>query len=309
MIAIASLCASTALAQQDRAEALFNKGVEAMEASKLDEACPAIAESQRLDPRLGTLFTLAECEAKRGKRPQALRGYQEFLRQFEALPGDQKTRQAARKKISEEAIPGLLKEVGVLKISGVPAGATLLLDEQTVDTASTPEIFVDPGAHRLVVRQGGQEKATALSIQAGETQVVTPALPEVAAPTPASAPVLAPTQPPPSRSSVPFYAAAGVGAAGLVLGTVGGLLAMSSKSTADKECAGLVCSRRGLDAVESGRSRATLSTVGFSVGLLGAGAAAGLWFSGVSSPGRSTALRVAPVFTAQQAGCLIEGGW
>lgn len=308
MIAFASLCASTALAQQDRAETLFNQGVEAMEANKLDEACPAIAESQRLDPRLGTLFTLAECEAKRGKRPQALRGYQEFLRQFEALPGEQKTRQAARKKISEEAIPKLLKEVGLLKISGVPPEATLLLDEQPVDAAAMQEVFVEPGAHRLVVRQGGQEKATPLTIQAGETQVVTPALPQVAAPA-ASAPAATPAPAPPSPSPIPFYAAAGVGAAGLVLGTVGGLLAVSSKSTISKECVGLVCSRRGLDAVESGRSRATLSTVGFAVGILGAGAAAGLWFSGVSSPGRSTALRVAPVFTAQQAGCLIEGGW
>ena len=49
------------------AETLFNQGLEAMEAGNYEKGCPAIAESQRLDPRPGTVFTLAECEAKRGR--------------------------------------------------------------------------------------------------------------------------------------------------------------------------------------------------------------------------------------------------
>jgi len=47
-------------------EALFNKGVGDMEAGNYQSACPALAESNRLDPRAGTLFALAECEAKIG---------------------------------------------------------------------------------------------------------------------------------------------------------------------------------------------------------------------------------------------------
>jgi hypothetical protein len=304
----AVLLSATGLAQQDPAEALFNKGVDAMEAGKLDEACPAIAESQRLDPRIGTLFTLAECESRRDKNAAALGYYREFLRQYEALPEAQKTRQAARKKIADEALPRLAGKVGQLSVEGVPAGAELLLDGKKLDPASLQGIPVEPGEHKLLVRQGSLERTTALSLQAGETRTVTPALPEPPPQPPPGAPP--PHDPPPKRpSALPFYVAAGVGAAGLVVGTVGGVLALSSKGTADKECVNLVCSRQGMDAVESGRFRANLSTVGVSVGLLGAGAALGLWLSGVSAPARAGSLRVAPVIAANQAGGLLEGAW
>ena len=71
---------ATAAAQDlAAAEALFSKGLADMEAGRYDAACPAIGESYRLDPRGGTLFTLAECEAKAGKIATAVARYDDAL--------------------------------------------------------------------------------------------------------------------------------------------------------------------------------------------------------------------------------------
>ena len=56
----------------DAAKALFDRGVEQLEAGHFNRACPAIEKSYQLDPRPGTLFTLAECEAKRGRLATAV---------------------------------------------------------------------------------------------------------------------------------------------------------------------------------------------------------------------------------------------
>src|SRR5262249_55537702 len=56
---------STALSQTRdpaAAEALFRQGRQAMEAKDFATACPKFAESQRLDPAVGTLMNWATCE-------------------------------------------------------------------------------------------------------------------------------------------------------------------------------------------------------------------------------------------------------
>jgi hypothetical protein len=95
----------------------------------------------------------------------------------------------------------------------------------------------------------------------------------------------------------------------LLVGAIEGGLALASKSTVSEECAGQLCSRQGLDAVERGRTQANISTAGFVLGVIGAGTAAGLWFSGRSKPTTARRLRMAPVVAADQAGWMVGGQW
>src|ERR1043165_7438851 len=50
-----------------QAEVLFRRGVELMDAGKVDEACDAFEDSQKLDPVTSTLLNLAACREKRGQ--------------------------------------------------------------------------------------------------------------------------------------------------------------------------------------------------------------------------------------------------
>lgn len=62
--------ASSARAQGvDAATTLFNTGLVEMEAGRFSAGCPALAESQRLDPRAGRLFTLSRCRRAPPRAP------------------------------------------------------------------------------------------------------------------------------------------------------------------------------------------------------------------------------------------------
>jgi hypothetical protein len=91
---IAGLLFAVNAAAEDTATAgaLFEKGVADMEAKRFASACPAIEESQRIDPRPGTLFTLAECLAGWGKVASAVARYQDYVDLVPLLAPQQQAR-------------------------------------------------------------------------------------------------------------------------------------------------------------------------------------------------------------------------
>src|SRR5262245_23511913 len=58
-------------ADKAAAEALFNHAKQLVKEGKLSEACPKFEESLRLDPGIGTLLYLADCQEKAGKTASA----------------------------------------------------------------------------------------------------------------------------------------------------------------------------------------------------------------------------------------------
>jgi len=103
-IAITSLVPRAAFAQGNtdretaaKAEALFRNAKDADARGDLTMACAGFAESQRLDPAVGTLLNLADCEARSGWADDARAHYEDARSQM--TPGDAR-RQFATDQIS-----------------------------------------------------------------------------------------------------------------------------------------------------------------------------------------------------------------
>lgn len=274
----------TATAQgRDRAgaEALFRAGREAAERGDHATACQRFEESNRLDPALGTLFNLADCEEKIGKLASAWQRFREVAQRLS--PTDERSGIARdRAAALEPRLPKL-----VLRLAeGAPPEAVVVRDGVELGPASLGlGLPVDPGQHSVIVRAPGRvDRHYDLSLAEGEARELHL---EVGAPEPAVATEISPPQPQlhsgtsselnvlsPSESTSPSrtagYVLTGVGAAGLVAGFVTGGLALSRKSEMEDNCdARGACNQTGLDAAESGDTFATISTVTFGVGALG----------------------------------------
>jgi hypothetical protein len=106
----------------------------------------------------------------------------------------------------------------------------------------------------------------------------------------------APTAPPadtaPKKSHTLAYVALGVGGAGLVVGGVTGFLALGKKGDL-KGCESTKCPSSQQDTLDSAKSMATISTVGFTVGFVGVGLGVVLLLTGNSSSARLGTTKVA----------------
>src|SRR5262245_14173157 len=61
------------------AEKAFEEGRDLYRAGKYTEACVRFEQSEQLDPQMGTLFNLAQCDEKIGKLASAIVAYREVV--------------------------------------------------------------------------------------------------------------------------------------------------------------------------------------------------------------------------------------
>ena len=236
--------ASPALAQDvATAEALFNRGLADMEAGRYATGCPAIAESQRLDPRGGTLFTLSQCEVRWGRIATAVTRLGDYLELYERLTPDQKVLQGERRKVAKEQRDKLAPDVPELTLSlppGAPAGTVVKRDGAVVGEATLGlGLPVDPGEHVVSTQApGGALWEQQFTIAKGEKMPLVlevKAAPTVEALRPITAPVVVATPEPAKQAARPpttkastsgrkmaVYAISGVGVS--ALGLIGGII-------------------------------------------------------------------------------------
>lgn len=301
------------------AESLYQEGRHAAEAKDWDLACKKFRESQDREPAPGTLLNLADCEDKRGHLIEA-------LADFEASA---KLLQDSRRTYAKERAAALGRRLPRLTLrlpSRIPTATSVERDGRLVEAASlgTP-VALDPGEHVVVVRaQGhaeakrtlrlaeGQSLSVELAVGApltdGSKEAVVPAT-EGPSTSDASAPIPTPSRLPRSASAMRTagIASLGVGAAGLAVGLVTGLLTLNAKSTADAACPAAGCTPEGLDAQDRGKRWSTVSTVGFAtagVGLL-AGASLLLLAPRHASVDRSLASRLTLASTPVAGGSVL----
>ncbi len=258
------------------AQTLFDDAVKLMDQGRFAEACPKLAESQRLDPGGGTLLNLGYCRKNEGKLASAWVAYDEALSQ--AIKDGRKDREAtARAGVNE-----LEGKVSKLAVDVEPdartiAGLEVRLDGTPVRQAAWGSLTpIDRGDHAIVVTAPGKrEYHTQITVETdGTTQ-------RVSIPPLANAPVVTP----PGERHGAGQATAGwvVGAVGVVLLGVGvttGVLAIDyrNKSNAQwpypsSQCPNSVCPQSAVDLNNQAKTYAWVSdfTVGFGVAAVGAG--------------------------------------
>lgn len=286
------LALATPAAGQDVAvaEALFNRGLAEMMAGRYETGCPALAESQRIDPQAGTLFTLAECEAKRGRIATAATLYRDYLTLFARLTRAEQARQQGRDTFSIQHKAAIEPEVPELTLSlpaNAPAGTLVQRDGVAVrEVTLGVGLPIDPGEHVVTAQApGGPVSEVRVTLAKREKKALV--LQVLTAPEATKDPPLAP-QPAlpraPSGRRVAAYTVGSLGLAGLVLGGVMGGLTLVKKSVIDASCGHdsahpNQCAPGGTAAADSARTTALVSTIGFGVGLAGVATAVVLWLT------------------------------
>ena len=255
-----------------QAQIAYEHGVEEFRAGNFAAACDFLAESYRLEPLPGVLFTWATCELRADRVASAATHYGAFVDAVGRLSAADRAAQDERRQVAQRERARILPEIPYLTVT-VAAEAihtsTVHRDGELVPPELLGvEVPVDPGEHVIdfdaadgshaqqrVVLAKREHKTIVLGF-AKAREVVQP---------------LPPTVAPVRRHTVSpwVYVAGGVGVSGILTGSVAGVLAIRDKRIVDNECTGARCSSRGKDAADTARVEATVSTVGFAIGFGG----------------------------------------
>lgn len=152
------------------AEALFESGHEAMSKGDYDTACARFAESNRLDPAVGSLLNLAVCEEKRGRLATS---WLLFKRVMNDLPAGDDRYPIAQRRAS--ALRPRVPHVTLKLSSEAPKQTTVKYGTVVLGQASfeVPLPF-DPGEHKLLVGAPEREpRSYTVVLSEGETKVLT----------------------------------------------------------------------------------------------------------------------------------------
>lgn len=262
-------------------------GYQLAQDGKCEAAIPHFVESLKLDVKAITLINLASCEEKTSRLADALGHWVEARARAQA-EGNAGIEEEAEKraKALEPRLPKL-----TVAVPGAPADLEVTRDGVALGAASMGiALPVNPGAHTLVVHAKGHEDRTEIvTLAEGETKRVDLKMGAVKIEKPAASGAPGAEREPRGMSPLVFVGF-GTAIAGVGVGTVTGILAFGKASTARDACPNERCTPAGIEAVDSGRTLATVSTIGFIVG--GVGAGVGLYGLLLGKPAASSSVAV-----------------
>jgi len=298
-------------AQASEAESLFQHGVALMKADNCAEAVPEFLKSNALDPSAATLLNLGTCYARLGRKATAWKSYQKASVQAQGEKNDALRERA----LQAMAILGpTLTKVQIVTPKDAPALSLRLNGEVLSDYAGLP-IPLDPGESVIEAASPGREpwRHTVTADELGATLVIqVPDLRPAPPLPPAVQPALLP--PPAQADEPPDYRlpAAIVGGAGVVAVVAGSILGVSAQSSYDasqSSCSGNYCTQQGIDDRDAARSKAAVSTVLFTTGLVAVATGVVLWLVSPSrSQGQRASAALRPVrVELEPGGFMVEG--
>jgi tetratricopeptide (TPR) repeat protein len=249
---------------------LFEEGRELAKAGKYPEACEAFQKSLAIDRAPGTALNYGDCLEHLGQLRRAWQMYDEAAREFDK-------RADARGKFARERANTVTPKLGTITVKiAEPATPGLIVkisNESIPPAAELVELF-DPGTIDVTASAPGKTAfQTSARTAAGANVIVE--IPALAAGDGAAPPPPKRVDAIERRDRKRVKLAIGVGGAGGVGLVVGGILALSARSSYqraldDMECVrdaanNLVCNQDGADRVSSAAFRANLAT-GFVIG-------------------------------------------
>jgi hypothetical protein len=305
-------------AQKETARGLMAEGRELREQGDVASALTRFSAADSIMNVPTTGFEVAATQVQLGQLVEA----RETLRRVLALPqspDDPEPFTEARSK-ARVLDQQLAARIGSLRFA--PSGAESSALDVSVDGERVPRAVlslpfrVNPGRHQIVAHSRGRELR--LDVLVAEAQAVDVPLAFESDAPPASAP--APAAREPTKSTAPVdsppashrplpplaYAGGGVGLLGIAVGSVAGISAMSHKNAAKKDCVGGRCPPSSWSDLDDARRMATVSTVGFAVGVLGIAVAGGALLLDKPAP-RSSAWVVSPDITRRGANVTVAG--
>ena len=185
-----------------------------------------------------------------------------------------------------DSIAARIPSLTVTVEGGPASGVEVLLDGVNIRPGLARKL--NPGKHVVIAKAPGfVEARSELDIAEGAAENVTLKL----SPETATESALAPSPPPQqdelaSGGTSPLvYVGFGVGAAGIVVGSVTGIMSLSKTSSVKDQCDGNRCPTSAESDADSAKTLANVSNIGFGVGIVGIGIGIyGLLSSGSSSP-------------------------
>lgn len=291
------------------ARSLSQDGTKLANAGHCAEAIDKLSRSEKLFHAPSTLERLAFCQAKLGKVVEASENLNRVTR--ETLPANAPKAFVRAQERAAKLLPSTRARIAKLRIDvTAPPNTTFAvsLDGEALSSASVgTDRLVDPGEHAVEVSAPGMITAkNRATLRDGESISVAMELkPDPNAPKAAPTPPVAsgtpgektdtPAKQPPGgvdvstdrgSSRIPAYAALGVGVIGVGVGSVFGLLASGKKGDLDAACTSEKrCPETQESTLDSAKSLATISTIGFVVGAVGLVAGGVLFFT--SSPSKT----------------------
>jgi hypothetical protein len=279
------------------AQALFDAAREEMKKGNYAEACPKFEESQRLDPGSGTLLNLGICYEQRGLTASAWATFLEAAMSARAAGKLDRVKSAQQR---AEALAPRLSRLTIRVADERIAGLEVRRDDVIVRPGQWgAAIPTDPGTHLISAKAPGR-KAWQVSITLREKTGETVSIPALEPSTTAGAttPVQSSVSSAVNTSSlseatsstrglgaqrIVAVTAAGLGVAGVVVGSIYGLKSKSARDESQVYCDGGACdNQEGFDALIRARSAGNVSTVAFIAGAAGLTAGAILWFTAPS---------------------------
>jgi tetratricopeptide (TPR) repeat protein len=262
------------------AQALFDQAKQLLADGHVLEACPKLEESQRLEPRSGTLINLAYCYEQSGRLASAWSKY------LEAAAAAKATGNQEREAVARERATALAPRCSKLTIAVAPAltsvpGLEIKRDGVLVgEPAWGLSLPSDAGDHEVTANAPGRVPFKTKVRVVGEGVTTTVSVP-VLAPEPSAAPG-------PSTSTnhglgtqrTVALVAGGVGVIGFGLGAAFGLVSKSKHDQAARECDGAACpDESALAAANAAQSYGNLSTAMMIVGGVGLAKGVMLWLT------------------------------